>query len=182
MKRTVSRGNVVRWILLGALIVAVVLVLGWRLTTCAPSGTSEVAPRIGYAAPDFSLATLGGAAVTLSELSDRWVVVTFWATWCPACIAQQPYLQAAFEEMSGGIEFVAINLGESEDVVRNNTSTEITYTIALDGRQTTGSAYNVRYLPTTFLIDDEGVIRAAKVGGFRSKQDVTAWLDQAMSG
>lgn len=79
-----------------------------------------IAPRIGHVAPDFALPTLEGATVELSELRGRWVLVNFWATWCRYCVMQQPYLQAAFEERGAEVEFIAINLGESEQKVRDH--------------------------------------------------------------
>jgi len=79
-----------------------------------------VAPRIGHMAPDFALPTLDGATVELSELRGRWVLVNFWATWCRYCVIQQPHLQAAFEEKGAEVEFIGINLGESEQKVREH--------------------------------------------------------------
>jgi len=79
-----------------------------------------IGPVIGYMAPDFSLPTLEGEAVELSELRGRWVLINFWATWCRYCLIQQPYLQAAFEEKGSEVEFIGINLGESEQKVREH--------------------------------------------------------------
>jgi len=47
-------------------------------------------------------------------------LISFWATWCRYCLIQQPYLQAAFEEKGGEVEFIGINLGESEQKVREH--------------------------------------------------------------
>ena len=86
----------------------------------APDSVEVVGPDIGYMAPDFSLPTLEGGTVELSELRGRWVVVSFWATWCRFCVIQQPHLQAAFEEKAAEVEFIGINLGESEQKVRQH--------------------------------------------------------------
>lgn len=81
-----------------------------------PAG-SEVAPEIGYVAPDFILATLDGQTVELSQLLGKRVLLTFWTTWCHACVSQEPYLQAAYEGKGGDVEFIGINLGESRERV-----------------------------------------------------------------
>jgi hypothetical protein len=83
-----------------------------------PPRLAGVAPEIGHTAPDFTLATLDGATVTLSQLRGQWVLLNFWTTRCRYCVMQMPYLQAAFEENAGQIEFIGINLGESEQRVR----------------------------------------------------------------
>jgi len=86
----------------------------------ATDSVEGVGPVIGRMAPDFSLPTLEGGTVELSELRGRWVVVNFWATWCRFCVMQQPHLQAAFEEKGAEVEFIGINLGESEQKVREH--------------------------------------------------------------
>jgi len=82
-----------------------------------PSG---VDPLIGNAAPGFILPTLDGRTVELSQLRGKWVLLTFWTTWCSGCQILMPYLQAAFEEKGGQIEFIGINLRESEEKVRRH--------------------------------------------------------------
>ena len=84
----------------------------------APSPLPGTVAEVGYMAPDFTLAVLGGGTVTLSQLGDRWVLLNFWATWCPYCVRQMPYFQAAFEEKGDEIEFIGINWGETEGKVR----------------------------------------------------------------
>jgi hypothetical protein len=86
----------------------------------APSPVFTEAPAVGYLAPDFTLATVDGGSVTLSQLRDRWVLVNFWTTWCTWCIRQMPYLQAVFEERGEEIEFIGVNWGESEAKVRQH--------------------------------------------------------------
>ncbi|MFP3897787.1 MAG: redoxin domain-containing protein [Dehalococcoidia bacterium] len=96
-------------------------VLEWLDEVTASEATSAlpgVAPETGHMAPDFTLATVGGQPVTLSDLRDQWVLLNFWTLGCRYCVMQMPYLQAAFEEKAGGIEFIGINLGESEEKVR----------------------------------------------------------------
>jgi len=95
--------------------------IGWLddLTSSEPEPPLPgVAPKVGHLAPDFTLPTLDGETVALSQLGDTWVLLSFWATWCHYCLMQMPYLQAVFEEKGGQIEFVGINLGESEERVR----------------------------------------------------------------
>ena len=98
-------------------------IVGWLDEFTAREATDPlegVAPVIGHMAPDFALPTLEGGTVELNELRGRWVLVSFWATWCRYCVIQQPYLQAAFEERGVEVEFIGINLGESEQKVREH--------------------------------------------------------------
>ncbi len=82
--------------------------------------SSEAAPPPLGVAPDFTLPTLDGGTVELSQLRGKWVLLTFWTTWCRGCQILMPHLQAAFEEKGGEIEFIGINIGESEEKVRKH--------------------------------------------------------------
>jgi cytochrome c biogenesis protein CcmG/thiol:disulfide interchange protein DsbE len=122
-------------------------------------------PAIGYPAPDFSLATLDGETVTLSELRGRPVVLNFWATWCDPCRREMPALQATAELFADEVIILGIDEGESASVVKNFvTEYGITYPILLDENFATGDRFNVRGMPTTFFIDGEGIIRHLWIG------------------
>ncbi len=98
-------------------------VLAWLDDLTSGEATAPLpgaAPIVGHMAPDFTLPTLDGGTVALSELRDKWVLINFWATWCHYCVIQMPYLQAAFEERGTEIEFIGINVGESEEKVREH--------------------------------------------------------------
>ena len=58
-------------------------------------------PRAGYPAPDFTLETLDGKTVTLSDLHGQVVLINFWATWCPPCRAEMPAIQQVYDEYRG---------------------------------------------------------------------------------
>ncbi|MFU8795995.1 MAG: TlpA family protein disulfide reductase [Dehalococcoidia bacterium] len=176
------RRRIIQWAVVGVLVAVLVVVVVLRVTGCPLSGSRGDGGVIPNTAPDFSLPTLDGGTVELSQLRGKWVLLNFWTTWCHFCVVQQPYLQAAYDERAGVIEFVGINLGEGEERVRSHTDADITFTIALDTRQTTGTAYGVRYLPTLVLIDKEGVVRGIRNGAFGSKAELDAWLDQRVSG
>jgi len=86
----------------------------------AESPPSGVGPEVGHVAPDFTLPTLNGGTVELSQLRGKWVLLNFWTTWCGGCRILMPHLQAAFEEKGAEIEFIGINLRESEEKVRRH--------------------------------------------------------------
>jgi len=166
------REKIKRWIMPGMLAIFLMLssILGCGLFQ---SGPLEVGDR----APDFGLPTIDGQTVELSELKGQPVLVNFWATWCGPCVMEMPYLQAAFEEKGAEVKFIAVNLGEDVGRVRQFVQDRgLSFTIALDTKKT-GEAYNIRYIPTTFLIDEQGVIRHIKIGAFRSMDEVITLLE-----
>ena len=167
-----NSGKMKRWLLISML--ATFALLSWSSSGCC----STVAPRVGALAPDFTLPTPYGETVKLNELRGQPVLVNFWATWCPPCRRQMPYLQAAFEEKGQEVKFIAINVGEGSGTVRQYIDyTGIGFTVALDRNRAVASAYNIRIYPTTFLVDEKGVIKHITLGAFRSKNEVMAVLE-----
>ena len=157
---------------------AIFLMLSCCFSGCSSSpSTLAVAPKVGALAPDFTLPILEGQTVSLDKMRGQPVVLNFWATWCGPYRMEMPCLQAAFNQKGQGIRFIAINLGESEKEARQFARyMGISCTVALDRNGAVGNAYNVRYIPTTFLIDKEGVIRHIKMGAFGSKDELMALL------
>jgi peroxiredoxin len=122
------------------------------------SGEVSIGPEIGAIAPFFELPTLNGGRLTLVQLRGNPVIVNFWATWCEPCQVELPILQTLFEQDSEqGLRVVAINVGETsiQDWV---TTLHLTFDIALDEQEQTAALYQLRGIPSTYIIDPDGVI------------------------
>jgi len=143
-------------------------------------GCSSQAPQVGKLAPDFQLPNLEGQAMSLSDFRGKPVLVNFWATWCPPCRAEMPYLQQVYEEWSyKGLVVLAINIGESPPTVKDFIqSGNFSFPVLLDINQDIALEYNIRGIPTTFLIDKDGIIQAIKVGAFSSKTEIEKSLSK----
>jgi len=171
-----------RWLVLITLIASAML--GWSslggggTPTVGSGGTSSVAPRVGALAPDFTLPSLDGEVVKLDEKRGQPVLVNFWGTWCTYCRRQMPYLQAAFEEKGQEVKFIAIDVGKGSGTVRRYVDdTGIGFIVALNRNRAVASAYNIRYYPTTFFVDEQGVIKYIKLGAFGSTSELMAILE-----
>lgn len=113
---------------------------------------------IGHPAPDFELSTLDGETLQLSELQGRVVVLNFWATWCPPCRAEIPALQGV-HEANDNVVVVGVNVQEPAlDVQSFMRSLDADYPVVLDTDAAVNRTYVVRALPTTYFIDERGVI------------------------
>ena len=152
--------------------------LGWIMSASPPEGRVEAAV-VGGIAPDFTLPALGEEAISLSQLRDRPVVLNFWATWCPPCRGEMPYIQAVHEEIAAGeLSVLTVNVGEPRSKAREFVEGQgLTFPVALDHDGQVSEIYGLRYFPTTFFIDEEGVIRGMKVGAFRDKAQLLAALE-----
>jgi peroxiredoxin len=123
----------------------------------------------GNPAPDFTLSTLEGEPVKLSDYKGKKVILNFWATWCPPCKAEMPHMQNFYEQnKDNGIEIVAVNLtnldnGKNaiENFAKDN---QLTFSIPLDEKGTIGMQYQAFTIPTSYIIDSTGVITKKIVG------------------
>lgn len=161
--------------LLPPLVGVVLVLLGlWLIagdSLSLPSiGAPSSAPRVGAQAPDFTLDTADGTAVKLSDLRGKRVVLNFWATWCPPCRAEMPDLNRVAGDYRGqGVVVLTVDQLESPDKVAAFFS-EVgigaapAVTPIYDSQGTVAEAYHVTALPSTFVVDANGVIRDVTLG------------------
>jgi cytochrome c biogenesis protein CcmG, thiol:disulfide interchange protein DsbE len=153
-------------ILFGAIII-VVLVLNGYISLGAPElpGAPPLAKlENGSLANDFALENLDAEQVRLSDLRGKVVVVNFWATWCIPCVEEMPSFQEFQTQYPG---FVMLGIDQKEGLEQVRTFLEgkgIDYPILLDYNAKVAGSYKVFMLPTTFFIDQEGMIRFRHYG------------------
>lgn len=133
----------------------------------APAVTSlQAAPLPDRPAPDFTLAAVDGARVTLSDLRGQVVLINIWATWCPPCRAEMPAIQATYDRYAAqGFVVLAVNQQEDRATVEAYLREQgLTFPALLDDTAEVGAAYQARVLPSSFFVDRRGVIRAVYRG------------------
>ena len=154
---------------------AIILLAGlaWIVISADETGLSTAgeipAPREGFLAPDFSLNTLSGDTIMLSELRGQAVLVNLWATWCAPCRAEMPAIQKLYSEYRGqGFEVLAVNMTYQDDylaVQPFSQENQLTFPILLDENGKVAQKYELRSLPSSFFIDRDGIIQEVVIGG-----------------
>lgn len=124
-------------------------------------------PQAGFAAPDFSLETLDGQTVTLSELRGQAVLINFWATWCPPCRAEMPAIQQVYERYrSQSFTVLAVDMQETDaQVAAFVDEMGLTFPVLMDRAGNVADRYQVKALPATFFVNRDGVIQNVTLGG-----------------
>jgi peroxiredoxin len=112
-------------------------------------------------APDFELSDLNGSSVRLSKFKgDRPVLLYFWATWCPYCIAAKPQIAQLREKFAQKeMEIFGINVGEGDSLERLKRFQEghpVTWPILYDTGGKVSRTYHVQGIPLFILVDKEG--------------------------
>jgi peroxiredoxin len=127
--------------------------------------TSQVL-LVGETAPNFTLTALDGQPTSLSDYSGKVVLVNFWATWCPSCIAEMPDYEQIFQQKKPEFMVLGVNLQESgEHVQQYSTGLGLTFPVLLDsdGNVTTRQ-YQVTGMPGSFIVDRDGQVFYRHVG------------------
>ena len=145
------------------------------------TGSSVDSPQniqIGMRAPDFQFRGPDGQATSLNALRGKPVLINFWQTRCPPCVAEMPYFQQVYEEWAEkGLVVLAINVGESPSRVGSFLQSRgLPLPVLLDKKGEVALGYNIRYFPTTLLINKSGVIEGGKIGAFQSKEEIEAGI------
>jgi peroxiredoxin len=162
---------------------------GWTLVSRLPAsattdGAPPPSPREGFSAPDFTLDTLEGGQVTLSELRGKVVMVNFWASWCPPCRAEMPAIEKVYRAYRDlGLEVLAVNTTNQDseaDAAAFVREFGLTFPIPLDRTGAVSAAYNLRGLPSTYFIGADGVIQSVVVGGPMSEALVQSKVEDLL--
>jgi peroxiredoxin len=140
-------------------------------TASSSTSTSSGAPvglQVGNAAPNFTLTTLDGKQVSLSDFRGKPVMLNFWYATCPGCLAEIPGMQRFYAvQQAAGKHFVILGVNNVDDAQTAQQFAQqygLTYTLVMDNNQQVATLYNLTATPTSYFIDRQGVIRATVVG------------------
>jgi peroxiredoxin len=133
---------------------------------CVAPATSHAVPParnlINKKAPEFALTDFSGQSLTLGRFQGKVVLLNFWATWCAPCQVEIPFF-AAWQRKYGpqGLQIIGISMDDDAGPARRLAARlQLNYPVAM-GDERLGARYGgVLGLPSTFLIDRDGVIRA----------------------
>ena len=164
------------------LFVAVLLVgavvMGWQEVQ-----SQGVLPEHSVA-PPFTVERMEGPPLELASLKGKVVVVNFWATWCPPCREELPYLVSTVKEYEPkGVTLVAISndqrAGQREIVSHFLAGFPALTPYAALGQPEIGAAYQVEALPSVYVIDREGHV-SASFRGQATESQLRRWIDAAL--
>ena len=141
-----------------------------------PTADKEDEGKALEAAPDFTITDVNGNELKLSALKGKVVLLDFWATWCPPCVAEIPaFVELHNEYKDKGFVVVGIAMEKDSNVEKLRkwmAKKKMEYPVALDTEREVVELYKdvpgtngLKGIPTTILIDAEGKVRKVWVGG-----------------
>ncbi|MCX6006726.1 MAG: redoxin domain-containing protein [Chloroflexi bacterium] len=149
--------------------------------TFRTESVTNAAPYAGSTAPNFTLKTLDGTEVSLSQFRGKKVILNFWASWCTPCKVELPHLQATWDKYkdSGNVMLLTVAGSQSdEDAIRSYVKDkDYNFTVCLDSGDSTFNRYEIVTIPKTYFIDKGGTIKRLQQGMFTSPGEVEFMLN-----
>ena len=167
------------------LVVAAVLVAGMLYFATHLSRKSGAAPSlsgIAAVAPDFTLESLEGKSLKLSDLRGKAVLLNFWATWCGPCKIEMPWfveMQKQYGDQGLQIVGVAMDDSSKQDIAKFTREMGVNYPVLI-GKEAVGDAYGgVPALPESFFIGRDGKI-VDKIIGLKGRPEIEDSIRKAL--
>jgi len=171
-------------IIVVAMVVTVMIVFGFQVARRNSGQTVNAGPSMtGLAAPDFTLQSLDGKTVHLSDFRGKGVLLNFWATWCQPCKIEMPWF-AELQKQYGpqGLQIVGIAMDDAspKEIGEFAHDLGVNYPI-LVGKEEVGNAYGgVQFLPATFYIGRDGKV-VDKVFGLKGRGEIEDGIKKALA-
>jgi len=169
-----------------ALVVVVLAMLasGKYLDRARKHGPLKLVGNVqGVRAPDFTLSSLDGRKVKLSDFRGKVVLLNFWATWCPPCKVEMPWLEDLQNQYGkNGLVVLGVAMDDSEPATIAKFASElgVNYQVLLGTDQVSDDYGDVQYLPTTFYINRDGAI-VDKMTGLLGRKDIEDAVRKALN-
>ena len=140
---------------------------------------AEAKLAIGEIAPGFTLTDINGNEVTLENLRGKYILLDFWASWCRPCRMENPNLVKAYEQFGGdNFEIISISLDKGEEDWKKAVEEDgLSWTLLHDATGAVANNYAVQSIPSTWLLDKEGVIIEKQIRG----EELAAKLNSLLS-
>jgi len=158
-----------RFVWIGATVLGIAVVIGFLASRPAPEGAATVEGRAstGAPAPTVEMVGFDGETVALADYATAGtpVVLNFWASWCPFCIAEMPDFEDSSNALAGQVAFIGVNLQDDAGLANGLVGeTGVTYQLTRDPQGVVYAAFGGIGMPTTVFIDADGIVREVVTG------------------
>ncbi len=152
----------------GLMLIAIAAFLSLPQATAAVSGQNlgMIPAPVNFTAPDVSITDLDGNPVSFADYRGKVILYNAWATWCPPCKEEMPILQAYYNDHKDqGFVIIAVEDGQPVEEVRNFVKEyQLSFPVWPDPKWVATTAFKIENLPTSYIIDREGVARLTWTG------------------
>lgn len=155
----------------GLISIGIMFIFLLNKSSASTQDFSAVPVKVDFAIPELNLEDLSGKPVSLDDQLGSVMLVNLWATWCPPCIKEMPTLQAFYEKYkTHDFVLIAINQEESLEIVAPFVDEfGLTFPVWLDLKYQAQRVFNTMNLPSSYVIDRNGIVRLMWIGEISAK-------------
>lgn len=167
-----------RLIMRSAILLIMIAAIGYTLYNNATAEDVSLL-EVGDKAPDFELVDLQGNDHKLSDYEGQGVFLNFWGTWCKPCAKEMPAMDRQYDAFKDqGVQVLAVNIAQSEFEVNSFAKQYgLSFPVVIDKTKSVMTAYNIRPLPTTVLVNPDGKIQRI-ITGEMTEQDIEGFMEE----
>ena len=147
--------------IIGSLLLFLLIAMAFYQVMNQPD--TPVDAEAGNRAVDFTLKDPDGMEIALSDYKGKKVLLNFWATWCNPCKKEMPDMEK-LHQSDPDVAVLAVNIDSDKDIKGFMDKLNLTFPTVLDVKGDINKKYNVVSIPTSFFINEEGVIKKKVVG------------------
>jgi thiol-disulfide isomerase/thioredoxin len=166
-----------------AFVIALGIYVGYHKARAAGGPAFATKLTTSTPAPDFSLESLDGKTMKLSDFRGKAVLLNFWATWCGPCKIEMPwFVEFQSQYAAQGLQIVGVAMDDAskEDIAKFAKDMNVNYPILI-GKESVGDEYGgVPALPESFVIGRDGKI-VDKIIGLRGKAEIEDSIKKALN-
>jgi peroxiredoxin len=171
-------------IIVVAMVVSLMLVYGIHKARQGSGPIGESGSNLqGKMAPDFTLTSLDGKTVHLSDYRGKAVLLNFWATWCEPCKIEMPWFVEMQKEYGAqGLQVLGVAMDDAspKDISEFAKQMGVNYPIVV-GKDSVGDAYGgVQFLPATFYVGRDGKV-VDKVFGLKGRGEIQDYIKKVLA-
>jgi cytochrome c biogenesis protein CcmG/thiol:disulfide interchange protein DsbE len=171
-------------------LLVLVFCAGWIWFSRVQPGNAALqnnpAPREGFLAPGFTLESHSGEKFDLEDQKGKVLLINFWTTWCPPCRAEMPAIQRVYTDYQDeGLVVIGINATDQDELTSVKsfiTENQLTFPILLDNDGEISRKYNLHSLPTSFFVDQNGIIQDVVIGGPMAEALLRSRVERLLEG
>jgi cytochrome c biogenesis protein CcmG, thiol:disulfide interchange protein DsbE len=172
-----SRRSLPVWVIA----VAFLLLTGFLSLIALGLGRVQSGPiLVGQNVPEIELTTFDNQIIRTSEMSNKIIVINFWASWCKPCEQEANELEQAWQhyKANGNVIFLGVDYVDTENEAQEYLKKfNISYPNGPDLRTKISQMFRIRGVPETYIIDRTGKLAYIKIGPFTSLNEITSVID-----
>lgn len=172
-----------------SLVVVFIAALSWTANAWAHDpalhGFKLTAFDPPFPAPEFKLPTLPGNETSLADYKGKYVLLNFWATWCPPCLEEMPSMESVYQrykDQDFAVVAISSDEGGKADITPFIEKLGVTFPILIDADKAVSTTYGAINLPLSFLLNRDGHVIAGSEGArdWASKEAISV-LDELLA-